>query len=104
MTQIERIKNKFQNLQKRDVGLSVFGAFMHKYELNAPLAEESILKFERKYSVQLPPDYRNFLLVIGNGGAGPYYGMETLENSLFNSLDECDANDLINPAEQFPLT
>jgi hypothetical protein len=40
-----------------------------------------LVKFERTHQVRLPEDYRLFLREIGNGGAGPYYGMEPLESA-----------------------
>ena len=36
---------------------------------------EVVVKFETEYEVALPEDYRQFLTEVGNGGAGPYYGM-----------------------------
>jgi hypothetical protein len=53
----------------------VFGADGHHFSLNAPLAEAEVLGFERQHAVRLPLDYRRFLLDLGNGGAGPYYGI-----------------------------
>jgi hypothetical protein len=31
--------------------------------------------FEQKYSLALPAEYRGFLICVGNGGAGPAYGL-----------------------------
>jgi hypothetical protein len=39
---------------------------------------------------------------IGNGGAGPYYGLESLESGVFDDLDYKDKEFLIDPSEDFP--
>jgi hypothetical protein len=39
------------------------------------LAEGDVLAFERGHNVRLPTEYRHFLTAVGNGGAGPYYGI-----------------------------
>ena len=56
-------------------GQRVFGAEGHRYELNAVLPEDTIAAFEREHRIRLPPDYRAFLAELGNGGAGPHYGV-----------------------------
>jgi len=53
----------------------VFGASAHRFLLNTPLSENEVCAFERLHNISLPSDYRNFLIRIGNGGAGPYYGV-----------------------------
>ena len=53
----------------------VFGAGAHRYQLNPKLTFKEVAAFERTWRCQLPEDYRVFLLSLGNGGAGPYYGV-----------------------------
>ena len=53
----------------------IFGEDAHRYELHAPLLEEEISAFETEHGVHLPDDYRQFITRVGNGGAGPYYGL-----------------------------
>ena len=55
--------------------LGIFGEAAHGYELNRPVDEPAIEGFEVRWSTRLPKVYREFLLTIGNGGAGPYYGL-----------------------------
>jgi hypothetical protein len=40
--------------------------------------------FESTNRIGLPNDYRQFLAMIGNGGAGPFYGLARL-----NACDRC---------------
>jgi hypothetical protein len=62
-------------LARRDQKRRVFGAIGHDYKLNPPLPVSVIEAFEKRHRVRLPDDYRRFITEIGNGGAGPYYGV-----------------------------
>jgi hypothetical protein len=62
-------------LSKRDRKRQVFGANGHGYKLNPPLPVSVIEAFEERHRVSLPEDYRRFITEIGNGGAGPSYGV-----------------------------
>ncbi len=55
-----------------------FGVSKHQSRLRPPLVESELVAFERHHGVVLPDDYRQFLLLAGDGGAGPYYGIEPL--------------------------
>lgn len=62
-----------------DKDRQVFGAGRHQYLLNPVAAPEKVARFEAQYHVKLPPEYVFFLTQVGNGGAGPYYGLYSLE-------------------------
>ena len=53
----------------------VFGANFHGFVLNDPIADWQLDAFERRHCVKLPEDYRWFISRVGNGGAGPFYGV-----------------------------
>jgi SMI1 / KNR4 family (SUKH-1) len=84
---IQKIKEKLALLKSLDTNLSSFGVQKHKYELNPTISESEIEDFEKTYQISLPLGYREFLKQVGNGGAGPYYGLEALENSRYVDLD-----------------
>ncbi|MFJ9842229.1 SMI1/KNR4 family protein [Kitasatospora sp. NPDC101155] len=50
-------------------------------ELGPTLPAWVVSEFERNYSVVLPKSYRNFLLSVGDGGAGPFGGLWSLNRS-----------------------
>jgi len=52
-----------------------FGANGHHFLMNSVLAEPVVGAFEQANDIRLPADYRHFLTTIGNGGAGPCYGV-----------------------------
>jgi hypothetical protein len=66
-------------LRRADPNYSLFGAKYHRYQLNPPLTEPQLARFEQQHQIVLPADYRQFLRDVGNGGAGPYYGLFALE-------------------------
>lgn len=59
----------------RQAGPAILGAESHRFLINEPLAEETVRTFERQHNVLLPAEYRHFITNIGNGGAGPFYGV-----------------------------
>jgi len=98
---IELVAQKLSKLRDLDNALSIHGASSHKYCLNRKLSEDQITDFEDRHMIQLPEEYRAFLLHIADGGAGPYYGIETLENSLFSDLDNKRPGEFVNPSIPF---
>lgn len=69
------IQRALQRLRSMRPNAPIFGADTHRFVLNPTLAEAEVLGFERQHRVNLPSDYRKFLIGVGNGGAGPYYGI-----------------------------
>jgi HEAT repeat protein len=70
---ISRILKKL--MQVRERGLTCFGSDKHQFRLEPPISEADLGAFETRHGIQLPDDYRTFLREVGNGGAGPYYGI-----------------------------
>jgi hypothetical protein len=84
----------------------VFGVDIHGFRLNPPLTEVDVAAFEREHSLRLPHDYRQFLTDIGNGGAGPFYGISPLGEMDDNfGLQNWQENDGVVGvlSEPFPL-
>jgi hypothetical protein len=65
----------------------VFGASLHRFQFNPVLTEADVAHFEDCFRVRLPTEYRRFLTEVGNGGAGPYYGLFPL-----GMMDEADGH------------
>jgi hypothetical protein len=74
----EAIRAGLQRLQSMPVESGDLTAETHKYRLNPPLTEDRVRRFEAEHQVVLPSEYRDFLMLLGNGGAGPGYGLEML--------------------------
>ena len=79
--QIQRIQQKLPLAKQMDSDEALFGADSHHYQLNPPLDMAQIAQWQRRTGVQLPQEYVQFMTQLGNGGAGPYYGIERFEDS-----------------------
>lgn len=86
---LESIKEKLALLKSKDKEMKTFGAgddkfygtIGHHYELNPVLSEEQIVAVEKKLGIAIPVEYREFLKKVGDGGAGPEWGLFKLENT-----------------------
>lgn len=95
------IVEKLAALRTRDPSHKVFGASSHEYKLNLPLTEAEVQRVELKYRFSLPQEYRWFITSVGNGGAGPFYGLFPLEmNDDGFDLASWDKVGLIGPLDQ----
>lgn len=62
-------------LSRKDPKCELFGSNRHQYRLNPPLSKQVVNAFEKKHAISFPEEYKYFITVVGNGGAGPYYGL-----------------------------
>jgi hypothetical protein len=60
---------------------SVFGAWGHKWSVEPRLRPDELLALESRLRVRLPDEYRDFLLEVSRGGAGPGYGLFPLRRT-----------------------
>lgn len=74
------IRKKLARMAELDTGSVV--KEIHGYQLNPPLTEDALVEVEAANGFTVPEQYRRFLLNAGNGGAGPYGGILSLEESL----------------------
>jgi hypothetical protein len=95
--QTTRILRKLQGVRAKDKDLKVFGASSHKYELGKPATADQVAAFETAHRVTLPACYRAFLLDVANGGAGPFYGISTLDSSPVSLGGDLHAEPVIVP-------
>lgn len=71
----ESVRNAIEALMQSDSTFELFGASSHRYQLNPRLSGVEVTEFENRHSIRLPETYRDFVLNVGDGGAGPYYGV-----------------------------
>lgn len=75
------VRDRVDALRRSRRGAKVFGASGrsgHGFGLADPLSEADVVEVESQFRVELPGDYREFLLTVSAGGAGPYYGLALL--------------------------
>lgn len=105
-TKIGQIKNKLEQLRQLDQELTLFGASTHNYLLHPTLTREEVAHFETIHNVDLPKEYVLFLTTMGNGGVGPHYGIQALEDSRVVFWDPTEAENYkyFDLSKAFPHT
>lgn len=82
---LARIRNGLREAARRT--LAPLGASDHEFRLEPPAIEAEVFEFERVCGVCLPVEYRGFITTLGDGGAGPGYGLLPLARGLEYDAD-----------------
>jgi len=59
----------------REIQAKAFGFEGHGFRMKPVLSESEAAAFEQDHKIVLPSDYRRFVIELGDGGAGPFYGV-----------------------------
>jgi hypothetical protein len=87
MWEAKKVHSRLAAIRAADPDLERFGASRHRHRLGRRLGKLSVTAFESAHGVTLPDAYRSFLLEVGNGGAGPNYGLFTLDGQGMTDLE-----------------
>jgi hypothetical protein len=94
----KEVRRMLDELRAADPNYKRFGAWNHRYEFHPVLKPEEVAAFEASHGIRLPEDYKEFVLTVGNGGAGPYYGIyPLLEGNVDHRLQSRKLIDLSSP-------
>lgn len=63
---------------------------VHRYVLNPPVDASLVRQAEEKYGFTLPEDYFYFITEVGDGGAGPWYGVFRFSDFLRDKNDPAE--------------
>ncbi|PGH42204.1 SMI1/KNR4 family protein [Micromonospora sp. WMMA1996] len=99
------VRERLARLAAAPAASAVFGSAGHGWELEPPLSTGDLAEVEAQLGVELPGEYRAFLLVAGRGGAGPAYGLFPLrrhDGRWSWEGDGADLTDLGTLARPFP--
>lgn len=88
MLDVSKVKAILSKAAYWDMDFPIFGSNCHTHLLNAPLSIEELEIWEELMQITLPADYRTYLTILGNGGAGPAYGISSFSFPLDETLLE----------------
>jgi leucine-rich repeat protein SHOC2 len=94
------IRARLEELARRDKRHTVFASYSHLYGLCAPLTDRRVKQIEKRIGCRLPEQYRQFITEFAACGAGPDYGVRSLEDIL-KARDNRDL--LASLARPFPV-
>jgi SMI1 / KNR4 family (SUKH-1) len=69
------VRERLARLAAESDAGKIFGSGSHRWQLEPPLSAAELAEVEAQLQVELPGEYRSFLLEAGRGGAGPAYGL-----------------------------
>lgn len=75
----EACLEKLARLRNLDRRYQAFGAENHGYVLKPCVSDERVESFESDNNFKLPDELRSFYTQVGNGVAGPEYGLTAME-------------------------
>ncbi|MDJ0836836.1 MAG: hypothetical protein QNK37_09985 [Acidobacteriota bacterium] len=84
----QSITSRLKRLGEADPDRRLFGSDMHYYYACPPLCETVTSVFESKAGIILPTGYREYMLHVSGGGAGPGYGLFFLRAALIDDTDD----------------
>ncbi|SEG82391.1 SMI1 / KNR4 family (SUKH-1) [Thermomonospora echinospora] len=79
MVDWHEVRRRVRDLAASPLAAKVFGYHGHGFQLDPVLRPDELAELEQQIKVRLPDDYRDFLLHVGRGGAGPFYGVFPVE-------------------------
>ena len=98
---IERLANKILELKQLDKEHRTFGSKEHKYKFKSPITKNELNLFQELYEIELPEQYRNFILHFGSEGCGPHYGLIPLEQAVKNQKGQPQDAEFIAVSKPF---
>lgn len=72
---VDVVREKLSELARADPEFTIFASGRYKYKLNPTLSQSELQRLEAEHGFRCPESYRAFLMQLGNGGAGPFYGV-----------------------------
>lgn len=89
---VTHVRAKLADLQQNAHALNqIWGADIHRFRANSPIPEQELGALETEHGVELPSDYRSYLVEVGDGGAGPWQGLLPIREAIAESLLDCPA-------------
>jgi hypothetical protein len=97
MKRIETIHQKLKQLIAKDVNFKTFGSKEpwngHEYNLHPCIRLNKLADIERSAKIKLPEEYKEYITLIADGGAGPYYGLYCLNEGIDKQASYFDENE-----------
>lgn len=79
---IDYVREKLFEKKRLDPDFLAHGSMSHKYILHPPIEDEALSNLEKQFQISLPDEIRKFFTTVANGGAGPGYGLYSIEGAL----------------------